>query len=444
MKNAISIPSAILLFLGMIIILNCKTGITEEKKSFAGIEACNANSIHKYSVYIPSRNGHCNNMPLVLVLDPQGSGNFAIKHFIPFAEKYKCILVASHLIRNNYSGYVQALEMLIVDATQKFTAGGNMYIAGFSGGARMALTFAQSHSVDGVLACGALGTSDQLSEIKTNVYAFTGIADFNFPEAAIYILNKESKPSTLHLELAGEMHQWPSADDISRGLGSLILNNSDKNNHCIDNKRQLKNLSDRYKITGDSLLKQNLLINASLVYENALNIKDLPLQKYFRQQLALITQNMELKNQLAGLQKSLQFEFKVRDAYFNALKVRDKTWWTIELADIEKQISENKDYMMRNAYRRIKAFLGIVCFSLTNNALRAEDLITAGKILPIYRILEPENPEMFYFSALYEMKTGNETEVKTNLRKALDAGFSNSEIMHNDFPEKYLDKSGAH
>ena len=401
-------------------------------------ESCTADINNKYVIYIPSHSTDCKEFSMIVILDPHGSGEFAIRKFIDCAENYKCILVASNLVRNNFSGFMQAIELMISDVKSKYPFGDKIYIAGFSGGARMAITYAQGNRVNGVLAFGALANADQIKSLNTKVFAISGISDFNFTEAAPYLLDIDNIPSNLRLEISGEIHQWPEPYDIKRAMGNIILSENFKNNKCIKKNELIKNYSNECKSNVDSLYQAGLLIPARLACQNVLSLNEILHKGYFRDILNSILHDNRFNEELIQLKKSLEFEFKVRDAYYNALRVRDDVWWANEIDDLNKHINETGEIYKKNAYRRIKAFLGIVCYSVTNNALRTGDLNTAQKILKIYKLVEPENPDMYYFSALLDLKTGETDLIKENLEKALREGFTDFSTLKKDFSADYL------
>jgi hypothetical protein len=134
------------------------------------------------------------------------------------------------------------------------------------------------------------------------------------------------------------------------------------------------------------------------------------------------------------LRKSLQFEYRVREAYYNALSSKDLEWWKREVDVLNSKIEAGNDVNMQFALKRIKAFLGIVCYTLTNNALQTNDLINAGKMLEIYRLVEPQNPDMFFFFALYSLKTGREDLIAGYLKNALENGYTDTPQIKKEFP----------
>ena len=429
-KRTIVILPAIIL-----ILVSCgnRPSITSHQ-SVLRTDTCKKDDNHTYSVYIPSHTSECELMPLVIIIDPHGSGGYAIRHFMDAAESYKFILGASNLVRNNYSGYTRAIELLIEDMKDKYPIDDEIYLAGFSGGARMVLSFARDHQLNGVLACGALAPKDHLDAINTSIYALSGRADFNFPEVADFIINETDKPSNLKIQLAGELHQWPSPKDISQALGWLYLSDMPADTKCISKSAILKDYAATVKKLVDSLLRNDQYIQIKMLCHNMLGIKDLPERHYFIETAESVDNDPALLAEISQLRKSLQFEYRIRKAYYNAFGSKDIVWWTREINDLNTRIEDSKDLTMQFALKRIKAFLGIVCYSLTNNALGTNDLNTAAKTLEIYKLVEPANPEMFHFFALYHLKTGKENLIADYIKAALESGFSDTILIKKEFP----------
>ena len=140
-----------------------------------------------------------------------------------------------------------------------------------------------------------------------------------------------------------------------------------------------------------------------------------------------VNYDYELNQQLNLLRESIRFELKVRDSYYKELAAKDINWWKHEIDDLNNHIANEKNKFDALAYKRIKAFIGIMCYSITNTALQNNDLQSAARILPVYAYLEPENPDMFYFFALYNKLTENSVASQEYLQKAIEAGFSDNE-----------------
>lgn len=403
--------------------------VIETNKAFSFQDTCSENINHTYEVYIPGNAKSCSRLPLLIIVDPHGDGKSAIQRFIPAAEKYKCIVVASDLLKNNYKNYLEEIDILKNDVISKYPTNGAIFLAGFSGGARMVLSFGQRNIVDGVIACGALATKNQIITIRAPVYAITGIQDFNFIETAQYFFQPEEAPGNLFIELSEELHEWPSPNVLSNAIAFLILDKDAVNMKCIDFKELGRKLSENKKTEIETLKKKHDFLSALLVAKNMARLHSEADANLFQSLINSLEYSQEFNNELNRLRESIRFELSVRDAYMKALLAEDLSWWKTEISSLNNNINKDKDRYRNYAYKRIKAFLGIMCYSISKKTLQSNDLKNAEKLLSIYKLLEPDNPDMFYFYALYFKKNGEHENAKLYLRKAIDAGFSDPDMI---------------
>ena len=148
----------------------------------------------------------------------------------------------------------------------------------------------------------------------------------------------------------------------------------------------------------------------------------------------------EYISQLNRLEKCLNPEISMRQSYVDAFQTKDTLWWKNEIHDTDKKINQEVDPYAKDMYRRIRGFWGIACYSLCKQAVSQHNAEALTKIISIYRDLEPENPDMFYFSSFPAFWKGNNEITLSALKKALKAGFSDRSQLKKDFPESITSK----
>lgn len=57
---------------------------------------------------------------------------------------------------------------------------------------------------------------------------------------------------------------------------------------------------------------------------------------------------------------------------------------------------------MLSAYKRIKGFLGIFCYSMCGRFTEEKNVANLEKVLVVYRMAEPKNPDVQLFSKKLE------------------------------------------
>lgn len=370
---------------------------------------CQSNAQHGYHIFIPSVEVSCKNLPLLVVIDPHGDGKLAVSQFKDAVQKYPAVVVGSNLIKNNDAAYVQEIEELIADVKSRFPVGETLFVGGFSGGARMSIGFAANHRVDGVIACGALAQPNQIKTVHCPLVAILGIDDFNFVEAAQFVLNPSLVPPNLSIEITDASHSWPEKSLLTQVFGYLELTTSDA--ICGINKEPMtKTYIEEQTLRIDSLTQHKKPIQASIIAQNLAHSAEFESEGYFTSISEKLIQSEGYKLQHEELMASIRFEMKVREAYYNALLQQDSVWWKKEVDALNlKIVSEPNTYTLM-AYRRIRGFLGIVCYSLCNQFIQNRDVPKLEQILAVYRMLEPNNPDMLNFSAVLQPLKGRNSQ----------------------------------
>jgi hypothetical protein len=391
---------------------------------------CNSDTLNTYHYIQPSQ--YEGSLPLLILLDSGGDGLFAVKKVEPAVLQIPCVIIGSDLVRNNYPGFEKVIEMLISDACQKFKiVSEQVFIAGFSGGARMAFEYARKHHVMGVLMCGAGPSVNSYQELPCPVYMIAGTADFNFPEMYYNPLSKSNQQRFLADYFRGR-HEWPPADRLKEGLLFLM------GRFVRDGERLLKQQSALLAEIADSLLVKDETLFAVKAIEKSLSFN--PDNKPAKKLMERIKTNRKYIANIQKIESDLALENKICQAYSEASMKRDSIWWANEIKYLSQEIAgssgDQKDHFLR-----IKAFLGILFYSRLNNLIHSQpDNKHIVHLLITYRMAEPDNPDVFYYYALYTWKLGKEKLSKNYMTTALALGFKDYVKLENDFPAEVVNE----
>jgi hypothetical protein len=363
-------------------------------------------------------------LPLWIILDSGGDGLMAARKIQPAVSQIPCIVVGSDLIRNNFQGYIPAIESLIREFSQKYPVSG-VYLAGFSGGARMAFEYARMHKVQGVLMCGAGPLVNSFDELPCPVYMIAGTTDFNFSETYYNPLKRSGDQKLISAYFRG-IHEWPPADMLYDGV--LFL--TGKSNPAVDG--LLRKESVRLSGKADSMLTKKETFFGLKASELALQFD--PKNKTAKKQWEKFKNNPSFQAGITAIESDLKLESRINQAYAEASMTRDSIWWFNELKQLSIEI-ENNTSSQKDHFMRIKAFLGILFYSRLNVLIHTQP--GNGQIiqmLAVYRHAEPGNPDVYYDYALYFLKQGKELLSLSYLRKAHALGFRDRVKLESDFP----------
>lgn len=115
-----------------------------------------------YAVYLPSTHSAQRRWPVLLLMDPRGRALVPLERFRVPAEQYGYILISSYntLSDGDPQANVDAASAILADARQLFSGDTTrVYLAGFSGTARVAWGFAAQlpNVIAGIFDAGASG-----------------------------------------------------------------------------------------------------------------------------------------------------------------------------------------------------------------------------------------------------------------------------------------------
>jgi predicted esterase len=185
---------------------------------------CSGEERQSYALYVPAQYAPERTWPILYCLDPDARGRIPVERFAEAARRAGWIVVGSNNSRNGPLDIArEAIRWMIQDTHQRFSIDDSqIYAAGFSGGARLALAWAARNQVAGVIACGAGFSAGAIpKQVRFRIYATAGVDDFNFDE--VYAMNRElyrrGFPQRFS-EFAGG-HDWLPEDMTANALEFL-------------------------------------------------------------------------------------------------------------------------------------------------------------------------------------------------------------------------------
>lgn len=178
-----------------------------------------------YWMFVPLNYSADRAWPTLYCLDPGARGRVPVERFAAAAEKAGFLVAGSNNSRNGPMAPAQeAINLMVGDTHDRFSIDDSrLYVAGLSGGARVALQWAQNGHIAGVIACSVgFGPPGAPRQIPFRLFATTGWDDFNHDE--IYHLSRElARRNVPHrfVEFEGG-HEWMPASLADEALGFFL------------------------------------------------------------------------------------------------------------------------------------------------------------------------------------------------------------------------------
>jgi hypothetical protein len=319
-----------------------------------------------YAVYLPKQYKREVPSAIVFIFDPGGRGKVGIEPFVLAAETYKYILVCSNNSKNGPTDVnLEIANRLFESVSTEYNLNpSELYISGFSGGARLASSIAvNSVAFQGVIACGASFNEMDKFSLQDASFSYVGIVgdkDMNYQEM---IQNEEwlSKMMVKNtLFVSHQTHTWPSQKEMLRAFDWLEIQ-AFKNNIRKSNVSTIKKIYDENLKIADSLKGNNEMILAIAEYDRCNVINDNKDEK-IKTTIESIEKSKEYKSQISKRDEISILENDITnsilDQFYKELKEakseNDFKFWKTELKKLEDRKTKSKDIAIKNMVDRLQ------------------------------------------------------------------------------------------
>jgi len=398
-----------------------------------------------FALYLPKDHDPKNSSSVLFIFDPAGRGSKGIQPFIGGAEQYNYILICSNNSRNGpYETGLGIAERLMNHVFSHFKIDEQrIYIAGFSGGSRLAATIAiLSDMVQGVIGCGA-GFSLNTNYIPSlkDSFSYAGLVgdrDMNYQE----MLKAGRWLTTMKIEneiyTYEDSHNWPPAEQLLRAFGWLELQAYKKGIKERDDIVIRRAFNDEIS-AARSLENDGMILDAVREYERSVRnfsafltldtitakVSRLKKSNTYRQGLREIGKVARLEDTLSS-----RFGRRFSEEESRAKSTDHFKWWKKELKKLdETYVGSDRNFLQKMGERlRYQLFaLAIESFEghVRNN--RKEKARYCSEFLMVQG---PDNPFFHFRLALGFARLGQKEESLVHLEAALINGWKDIERLH--------------
>jgi predicted esterase len=186
--------------------------------------ACATDASQSYALYLPRAYAPDRSWPVIFAFDPGARGRTPVERYQAAADRYGFIVVGSNNSRNGSSEIGKAVDAMTNDVMSRFAVDPRrVYVAGMSGGARVAFSVALGSNghVAGIVASSAGYPDDKLRKtLPFPVFATAGTEDFNRLEMR-RLDRALTSPHRLAIFDGG--HVWLPSEVATEAVGWLEL-----------------------------------------------------------------------------------------------------------------------------------------------------------------------------------------------------------------------------
>ena len=397
-----------------------------------------SHSDESYALYLPNGYRREQTWPTIICLDPRARGKSAIARFVPAAEKYGYIVVCSNNSRNglDWNAISQIFMDLWDDTHSRLSIDEKRtYAAGFSGGSRLAATFASRcrGCLVGVIGCGAGFPGDTAPDAKTTFayFGLVGVDDFNFGEMWLLEKRLSQLPMPYQFQTFSGGHEWPPQEKIEQAIAWLTFLAMKSGLTAKDGKVIEDQFASRMA-AADQLLAATQYVDAQKAFSSIVrDFQDLRDVKFVLAKLNQLNDSDELKKEIKTeeelYRRQLREAGEIRSSWMQApdpeQTTPSRTEATSRLADWRKKRDLTVDSKDRRLARRILTQLLIEAFETSQASLRKNDYSTALTNLQLAKEVDPKNANAAYeIARLYALKRQKKSALQS-LEEAVSLGF---------------------
>lgn len=377
-----------------------------------------------YTYYVPG-SASDSAQTFILFFDPQGEGHEPVHLYRKLADKYNMVLVGSNESRNGVAfeeaRHILDRFMLDVHHVSGFTAP-HMYLAGFSGGAKVALDAAsQLNEVKGVIYAGAPPATGAPPK---PIFGFVGNSDMNYADVLHFDQN-QNYDHPHFLKVWNGSHEWPRPEDMNLGFEWLQLRETADSLTAYS---KIKDWTRRCDKAGNLKEKVECLQLAAFL------ASDLGFPDPSAEKIRNLEKKREWKKILNQQKEELKMELSLKEQYGSAFFQQDLYWWKSEIADLKAHRKSYSPFIQD----RLLGYFSLACYSLGHRALAQPNRPLAEKILEIYRLSDPKNAEQAYLRAVFAAGIPDADGCLAALDEAIRLGFKDGERLQNEANFQFL------
>jgi len=393
---------------------------------------CSANSEITYALYLPSnvKSGASQIWPVIIAFDPHASGLFPVQKYQELAEKYGYILLGSNNSKNGQTaGETENIAMtLLTEVLNNYpTDTSRIYLAGFSGGSRVASLVALTHKeVKGVIGCGAgFPGLNRIPPVKFDYFGCAGMADFNLNEM-LHLDESLKSMNFRHFIITFDgIHAWPPKEIMDEGILWLTFN-AMKDRMIKNDDQLISSFKTKMDKQAGEWIKEGKFLEGVSIFELELNsLEGLADNRIINKVLIDLKNNSNYKKQLHHREDLLAKEQKEQQMMPEQLLVKDVRWWNSQIKKYESTGTPGNDFEENMKNKRLLSFLSLLCYSNANTSMKQNNADLSLKVIDIYELADPMNPEPNYLRSILLIRQNDTTSSLNQLQKAINKGFSN-------------------
>lgn len=382
---------------------------------------CAVDPKQSYALYVPTKFDPQQRSPVLFCFDPGARGRVPVERFAAAAEKFGYIVAGSNNSRNGpWPANVAAIAAMIRDVDGFFPLDQKrVYVAGLSGGARVACQVAMNGLAQGVVACSAAFPDGNTPDKVTFAFFGTaGVTDFNFQELRRVDRELGERRATHRVVIHDGGHEWLSSDLAVQALGWLDLQAMRAGTLAQDPVR----IQAEFSLRRDGAPASPAWARFTALQALAADFKGLEDTAALEKEVAQLAASREVRSAI----KSERAAERREESLVTDLLTAVRTGFASAVKKTAAQLRAKAEGPSpeREMAGRVLQAVYTNCSENVRDMLRSGEYAPAEPVLEMMILMRPERPQAYFDLARCRARRGDRKRALVALEQAVAAGFS--------------------
>lgn len=392
--------------------------------------ACGSDPGQTYALYIPTTFDPAKKHAVLFCFDPGARGRNPVDRFKDAAEKFGWIVAGSNNSRNGpWDANATAIKAMVGDVTRHLPVDGKrIYVAGLSGGARVACQVALGGMAQGVIACSAgFGGSETPGRVPFAFFGTAGVTDFNYRELRRVDRELAERKAAHRVVIFDGGHEWLPASLAVEALGWLELQAMRTGARAKD----AAWIAEQFAARSAAVPEQPAVETLRALRSLAADFKGLADTTPHEQRAKELAARREVRDALKAEEKADAREEELVVSLLTAADDGRVAAMKKTVADLQAK-AQGADAGERQRATRVLQGVASSCGEMAREATRAGENERAADLLELSAMLRPGRPRTLIDLARARAQTGERKAALEAIERAVSAGYRDADALAQD------------
>lgn len=392
--------------------------------------ACVADPAQTYALYVPTTFEPTKRWPVLFCFDPGAHGHAPVERFQAAAEKFGWLVAGSNNSRNGpWDNNVAAIMAMVTDVDRHLPIDPRrIYVAGLSGGARVACQVAEGGLPAGVIACSAGFGGEIPSKVPFAFFGTAGTTDFNYRELRRVDRELDDRKAVHRVIIFDGGHEWLPSALTFEALAWLNLQAMRRGSLPPDSAW----IAEQFAARLAAVPAEPAVENYRALKATVADFKGVADTAEWERKVAALGATHEVREMLKAERAAERTEDALTENLMTAASEGPASSVRKLLADLQAKQRPGASPSDRAMADRVLHGVASACGEQAREAMRANEFERAATLLEASVLLRPDRLQAYVELARARAALGDKKRAIAALEQAVAAGYRDAARLENE------------